>query len=516
MPQPAVPRIGHDSPPVWMRLTLEQRGAAGDWVLALPTTGLHDLQFHGPFGPDGRALADPVFTGLDHPFATRTLSHERFVFRVHLPAPGTYTAWLRVATRIPQSLALSAWDPAEYLVSRQDKRLFDGVSYGILATLLVVGLALSFALRDRTFGWYVVSCASALLTVTSFNGHAAHYLFPDWPTLVERSYVLGPTLWLIAGAGFARGFLELRSRAPGLHRASTWVLVAALATGVVGLAGPLSLAQRGVEVVAVAGVLYFVVASVVVARRGYLLALWYLAGQSLLFLAVLWIVLANWGVLRSPFMIANGLQLGILLELIVFGFAMSLRLRVIERQKRDLQLHAHHLAIAAQTDPLTGLLNRAGLEERSRALLQPPGRHGLMMIDLDHFKPVNDVHGHRAGDEVLVEIARRLAAAVRGPDTVARVGGDEFVVLVAGGADPAVLQGLARRLQAAIREPVPFTGGTARVDCSIGITAYPQGGDDLDALLLRADRAMYRAKDAGRACFVCDSGDPGTVGGTVG
>ena len=494
-----VVRTRYDDRPLWLRIRLVQTGQHGDWVLALPTTGIEDLRFFGPYDASGQSLAQPVRTGLDYPYASRALGSERYVFRVSLPRAGDYTAYLRVVAQTPQVVELTAWDPADYLASRQDKRLFDGLAYGILFTLLVYNLVLALVLRDRTYALYVANCTFALLTTASFNGHAARYLFPDWPAAIGHSYLLAPSLWLLCGVLFGRNFLELRGRSLTLERIA-WVLAGcSLFALAMGLVSQISLAQRVNEAVSAAGVAFFIVASTIIGARGYRPAWWYLGGQVTLFFSVLIIVMGNWGLFASPFIAANGLQMGVLVEMIVFSVALSSRIRLIQAQKLDLQRKAGRFQHAAQTDPLTGLANRAGLEERAGQLFAGPGPHGLMMLDLDQFKPVNDAFGHQVGDQVLVVVARRLLAAVRDQDTVARVGGDEFVVLVDGVSDRALLLAQANRIQAVIREPVSFPQGAARLEVSLGVAIYPQDGDTLQALVARADQAMYQSKYARRA-----------------
>lgn len=494
-------RTGVDHRPYWLKIDLVQSEGPGDWVLALPTTGIQDLQFHGPYDAGGQLLAPPVHTGLTQAFATRTLGSERYVFRVRLPQAGTYTAYLRLVSQTSQQYQLSAWDPATYLASRQDKRLFDGVSYGVLLALLVYNLVLALVFRDRSYRYYVLSCGFALLTVASYNGHAARYLFPDWPLAIEVSYVAAPSLWILFSVLFGRSFLELPRRAPWMSRL-VWVpMVLSLLSLVSGLGHQVARAQGLIEITSVGAAVLMVLAAVRVFVGGYRPALWYLGGQSTLFMATLAVVLVNWGLVNSPFLLANGLQVGIVMELLVFSLALSRRIRLIQAEQLALQQQAGWLAKAAQTDALTGLANRVGLQDRAAQLLAESNLQGVMLLDLDGFKAVNDRRGHGAGDAVLVEVAQRIKGALRGGDTAARLGGDEFVVLVAGAADKLDrrrLGELATRLQSVIRAEVPLPEGAVKVGSSLGIARFPADGQTLTDLLASADQAMYEAKQAGR------------------
>jgi diguanylate cyclase (GGDEF)-like protein len=496
-------RALYDSRPYWIRVVMLQEGDRGDWVLALSTTGLHEVEFHGPFDVAGAALGDPVRTGLSEPWATRPLQSERFAFRVRLNAPGEYTAYLRVVSKTSQPLTITAFDLPDHMAARQDKRLFDGVTYGILLTLLVYNLALAASFRDRTYADYVLASAAALMTLVSFNGHGARYLFPHWPAAIEASYVVFPSLWILFGALFARSFLNLPQRAPLFAKLNLLAMAGSVVALVYGLRGDITTAQRINEVLSLAGMLTVFIAGLLVLARGYRPAAWYIAGQVMLFISVLMVVLVNWGKIDSPFMLASGLQMGVAAELVVFGIALSSRIRLLQREQARLETRAASLALEARTDPLTGLANRTGLALSAHQVLEQASAHALLLLDLDRFKPVNDQHGHAAGDAVLVEVARRLTQAVREGDTVARLGGDEFVILYGDAPNRAALEERAARLQTALRQPISIGANqTVSIDSSIGVAMAPQDGRTLEQLLLAADTAMYGAKDAGRGRFL--------------
>ena len=152
----------------------------------------------------------------------------------------------------------------------------------------------------------------------------------------------------------------------------------------------------------------------------------------------------------------------------------------------------------ALSDPLTGLPNRALLDDRIEQAFRRSRRSGepftLIVIDLDGFKDVNDVRGHRAGDTVLKTLARRFEAIIRETDTVARVGGDEFVVLSMGTGSDDRAGPLVGRLRHALRRPFRIDNATVEIDGSIGWSVYPDDGATADELLARADGQMYATK----------------------
>ena len=162
------------------------------------------------------------------------------------------------------------------------------------------------------------------------------------------------------------------------------------------------------------------------------------------------------------------------------------------------------LAFLANHDSLTNLPNRSLFDDRLRQALARADRgdgFALCFIDLDRFKLINDSLGHAAGDAVLVEVARRLGAICRGGDTLARLAGDEFVMLLEGMGDAGAATGVARRILAALASPVQAGGRDIDVAASLGLALYPDDGNDMASLLSNADAAMYAAKAAGRNTF---------------
>jgi diguanylate cyclase (GGDEF)-like protein/PAS domain S-box-containing protein len=159
-------------------------------------------------------------------------------------------------------------------------------------------------------------------------------------------------------------------------------------------------------------------------------------------------------------------------------------------------------------DSLTGLPNRPYFEERFAETLARCRRSGeplaLMIVDLDNFKPVNDTLGHEVGDQLLVAFTRQLKSAMRESDLLARIGGDEFTVVVEGAKERGDVAVIAEKLLAALRDPLDIAGHAIVVSASIGI-ALCRASDDPQALMKRADQALYEAKRAGRARYHIDA-----------
>ncbi|MGY8529246.1 diguanylate cyclase [Paracidovorax citrulli] len=186
----------------------------------------------------------------------------------------------------------------------------------------------------------------------------------------------------------------------------------------------------------------------------------------------------------------------------------------------QIKAHEQELQHIALYDSLTGLPNRRLLADRLvQGIAQAQRRRQLLAVcylDLDGFKRVNDQHGHAAGDQLLVEVGRRIQAQLRAEDTLARLGGDEMVVLINGLQAPEDCTPLIDRILHAVRQPVPLPKGQGFVSASMGLSFYPTDGDTPDLLLRQADHAMYEAKQDGKNhCrhFGSDTADAPGVGG---
>lgn len=160
----------------------------------------------------------------------------------------------------------------------------------------------------------------------------------------------------------------------------------------------------------------------------------------------------------------------------------------------------------ANFDALTGLPNRRMFFDRLSEEIKRAARakqvFALMFIDLDEFKEVNDDLGHRAGDELLIRVSKRLSQCIRESDTLARLGGDEFTIILSSLGDQAYVEGIANNILDVLSDSFKLGAKQATISASIGIATYPAHGKDGDSLISHADTAMYKAKSKGKNCWV--------------
>jgi len=225
--------------------------------------------------------------------------------------------------------------------------------------------------------------------------------------------------------------------------------------------------------------------------------------------ACVWFIGAGLGVFDWAslyFMRRNLMNLVMLTACLGVGAAIAtVRKSILLRKAIAARMAAEALAErTARHDSLTGLPNRRLFRETLEAALaqgKPGDAFAVLLLDLDRFKPVNDVHGHAAGNAVLCAVADRLRGLIPPGGVAARLGGDEFVALVYHHEDRDALVGLAQQIIAAVREPIPWNHGQVEVDSTIGVALATPADHDPDALLHAADVAMYQGKREGRGTF---------------
>jgi diguanylate cyclase (GGDEF)-like protein len=498
------------------------------------------------FGPDGAYLA----TGDRLPFARRPLPHRNFVFPVHLGEAGTGTVWLRVVSEGTLTVPLRLWQAGAFWPDSQASYAVLSVYFGMLLALALYNLLLWFSLRDHNYLTYVLFAASMAVGQLSLNGLGNQFLWPDWPTWGNLAFTVGFAAAGLFGALFTRGFLETRRNLPRLDGAVTGLAALFAVCIVVALAAPYRLAAILTSLTGVTFAVVAVLAGLRCWRAGRPGASTFLLAWTVLLLGVAVVGLRNLNVLPTTFLSFYAMQMGSALEMLLLSFALADRINGLRRAKDAAQSEAlatkqqmvgalqrseaslerrvaertaeleeanarlreneRQLQALAHTDTLTGLANRllfdARLEQSMQQARRSQGQTALLLVDLDHFKAINDGYGHAIGDEVLRSAAERFRAAVREVDTVARLGGDEFAIVLAAIGSVADADRMADKIVAGLREPMRVLGMPLEVTGSVGVAVFSGGELSPAELVRRADRAMYAAKEAGRGCFRVHSG----------
>ena len=542
--------VGQNPNPWWIKLELQRSADAPKlWWLEIGAVTPLDLQLYSPDGRGGWTLRQSgervaFATGRDHDYR-----------RVLLQLPdlgGTpQTFYLRSYDPAGNSFPLKVWqlDELDHLASQENLGL--GLIYGIIAALLLYNLFIFFTLRDNAYFWYVLTTAGALLMIVSMSGHGFQYLWPDAPVPFWLDRITLPSLWGFCACRFTQTLLQTRLHVRWAHHllslaCACYVIAVTLeAFGLRGTSAWLIALLSLTSIPAALG------SAMIRWRQGYFPALLYLFGYGLILASISLALLRSTGLVQPATWNAYVFPLAVAAESILFSFALAYRIQTLKQEKAEALLQAdrektarlaqmqasadelqeavrlrtaelaqanqqlcereQRLQHAAFHDPLTELPNRRYLIERAEVALADAQRRGesvaLMLVDLDHFKPINDRYGHDAGDLMLRTIGHRLREHVRTNDMVARLGGDEFAVLVCGADAQQHAQEIANRLLGELSRPVLYGANRLVVTISIGAALYPQHAVQFAGLYKSADEAMYRAKQRGRSGFVLQGSD---------
>jgi len=361
--------------------------------------------------------------------------------------------------------------------------------HGVLGGLMVCGLVFLLVFGTLVHAWYVLACGFAL---TAFAG--LDNLSPDDPLAHWAAVAL--VLWAACRLQFARQLLRMRHFAPRLDKVAL-LLIAALAATALYAAFDTRLAWtlRTLQALVVASTVVLAVGALLAWRRMPWPVGFFCAGAVLLLAGLSVTHLPAWSERPPAIGPVNFAELGAIAELALLAAAVGARMRLVLHTEKALEARTKELMGAMGTDALTGATSRAGFESRGEEWVRDGRPFSLMLVDLNGFKRVNERHGRTGGDAVLAAIALRLRQQVRADDMVARLGDDEFAILLAGNPARQKLAEMAIRIETAGATPVAYEGRLlAGGELSMGIACHPADGHTLAGLLESADRALHHCK----------------------
>jgi len=490
--------FGIGSAPVWIRLAVDNPNAAAELQrLSIETAWLDQVDIY--FRHDGQTVTT-YHVGDRQRFEQRPIASRHFVFD-HAFAPGISEIYLRVHTHDPMVVPIYLTSPERARVLQQKEDYSYGFLYGFIFALLAYNLMLFAGLHATRYLLYSLYLGAFLLMNISYTGHGFALLWPNHTTWAQWSNPILMVLYGILGLLFALRFLDTQRHFPRLHRA---VLAYAGAGAVLVLLAVLLGSQRSALLIAFTFVFLFagiMLALGIVSVRakvqasGYFLlaAMAAMGGVALTALSV-------WGFIPFSQWTFRAVDIGMLLDATLLALALTYQFRLGQSERQRAEL-------LARLDPLTGLNNRRAFYDITAPLWNAALRHdhklSVILLDIDHFKRLNDTHGHAFGDKVLHTIARTLEKCIRSQDVAARWGGEEFILLLPQtDVDEAAV--IAERLRNTI------AGTTTRLDdtdttltVSLGVAQLTTQHHSLDDLISTADHYLYESKDKGRNCVSC-------------
>ena len=484
--------FGIDSPPVWLQLALDNPADQPVAVMVVSgTTWIDHLQL-------SLVQADKLLgqwqMGDTLPGAKQLIPGIGFATRLLIP-PGRSELYLRAASPDPLVLPIEVLDVDVFDARQHEYRFVYGLIYGFLLSMIVYNSMLYIGLRDRSYLHYSLYLALFGLLNMTYTGHGFAWFWPDNPSFQNHCILLMMVMFGCSGLAFTSSFLSLERYAPKSLRLLQALCILALASQAFSLLFNAQAAETlAAFVFALVASLGMLLLGILALKHRHVAGHYYLAAMFFGMLGTLITTLTVWGLLPFTGWNYGAIKIGIILQAILLALGLSFKVR--QQQKSRLQAER-----MAERDPLTGLHNRRGFNEQAAAIWSTAVRNqrplSLIMLDLDHFKTINDLHGHATGDKALKLTADMLAQNCRGGDVLGRWGGEEFLLLLPEtGISEA--QALAERLRMEIQ-----TLGLAEshmklaLSASFGVIERSSQGQ-LEQLINQADRLLYVAKHSGR------------------
>jgi diguanylate cyclase (GGDEF)-like protein len=488
----AVPDFGIGSRPVWLHLSLENdTREVQPRMLQAGVTWLDRLDVY-VMHADGSRHA--VHTGDELPDAPGLMPGMGYVLPLQLP-PGRSEVLLRVASVDPMALPLELMTPEVYASHRLQFGYFYGFFFGFMIALGAYNLLLYTGTRERSYLYYALALLSVLFCNVAYTGHGAGWLWPQSTGFQRYVILVSMVVYNAFGLLFASRFLMLAQYLPRTQRVVCWSMglslggmLLALLLGSQLLAGLLAFVSMSSFT---AGMFVLGLVSVWRQRPS---ARYFLFATFFGMLGVGLTALSVWGKIPLNMLTFHAAEIGLLVEATLLALALAHWMR----QHREARYLAEQVA---RQDALTQLNNRRAFQEAAQPLVDTATRHdrplSLAVMDIDHFKSINDRYGHKTGDEALVAVANMLKRMSRSSDVVARWGGEEFVLLLPEtGLQQAVNH--AERLRRAVSElRIPAGDGVLSMTASFGIAAR-SAEMSLEELIHEADMQLYQAKQSGR------------------
>lgn len=549
--------VGQSRNPWWIKLTLQRKSdAPSQWWLEVGSVTQLDLRLYLP-GPNAQWQERQSGERVNHR-AGRDHDFRHMLFKLPPLDQAPLTIYLRSYDPAGNSFPLRAWQLDHLTQASAEENLALGVVYGIIAALLLYNLFIFFSLRDSAYFWYVLTTAGALLMILSMSGHGFQYLWPDNPVPFWLDRITLPSIWGFCACRFTQCLMQTRSHVRWAHHLLSFACVCYVIAVALEGSGQRHTAAWIIALLSLTSIPAALGSALIRWRQGYFPALLYLCGYGLILGSISLALLRATGIVQPATWNAYVFPLSVAAESILFSFALAYRIQTLKQEKAEaleqadrektarlaqmqgsadelqnavklrtaelaqanqqLSERERELQHAANHDPLTELPNRRYLVERCELALAQARRSNeataLLLIDLDHFKPINDKYGHDAGDLMLQNIAQRLREHVRAGDAVARLGGDEFAVLICGGDAEQHARDIASRLLEELAKPVTYGAERLTVTISIGVALYPQHASNFTTLYKAADQMLYKVKSRGRSgSAVC--GEDGELSNTA-
>lgn len=517
--------LGFTESAYWFYLRIHnQNSTRNQWVLESLYSIMDQLDVYYRFN-DGREQHQQA--GDSVMFHQRARAHHNINFGLELAAGETVDVFIRAQTTGAIQMPVMLWSEVAFADKVSTEQIVFGLYYGMLFSLGIYNLLLFLVIRDRNYLLYVFYIASYGLFQMSLNGLAFQYLWPDSPDWNNRSIACLMGIGMFFITLFSHSFLALKNNSPVLSKVFIGFMAIYLGIAAATFVLPYQLVIRTGTLASTFGVLCIMTSAVVCLIKRFRPARYFFVSWAVLLLGMLAYTLKTFSLLPANFITEYAIQIGSVLEVLLLSLALADRIKILQdenqrmqaRVNEELEQHVRERTLELEranrkleelstTDGLTGLKNRRHFNEVFALECKRTSRSGdtlsVILIDIDHFKNLNDSYGHLLGDECIKAVADAIAkAAFRQTDTKCRYGGEEFVVLMPSTPPEGALR-VAANIQEAIRALViPHQGKKLAVTASLGVaTVVSEREDAVRDVLAQADQALYQAKASGRNAVV--------------
>lgn len=518
--------------------------------LELANPNLNRVEVH--YRIKGEAQFKTVLLGTDFPYETRLIDQPNFVIPIDFPAGATLDLYIKLqTTSVSMQLNASLWDPVTFGEQNQKDALLQGMYYGVVIIMMLYNFFIFLVTRERSYLFYCGFGIFVGLHVASINGYAFAYLWPHATEWQRISTIVCGNIATVFACLFVRHFLQMNRYYKQYDTTIKYLAVFAFVETLTIPIFSFKLESFVLGVTTAPIYIIFVLAGIKAWQKGDRVAIYFTLPWLIVCLVAITFVLSAFSIISPSFFGNYGVAISTSIELVFLSLALAerinqlrekailaseqlklqeyeakntqekllsverkakeeLELKVIERTKelsRALnQLSDTHarLQLMSTQDSLTGLKNRryfdSVLKEEWKRSYRNRSHLGLLVLDVDYFKNINDSHGHQVGDEVLVAIARIFTQQLHhASDTVARFGGEEFIVLLPQ-CNLLAAVALAERLRLAVHQlEFNAVSGSFRPTISIGVACIqPKQADGYSKFIAAADAALYEAKKSGR------------------
>lgn len=416
-----------------------------------------------------------------------------YIFTLDIPS-GNSTIYIKAQSLDPMTLPLELFTVPQERSYNAQLHFASGLIYGILLALIGFNLVLYLTLKKQYALYYCLYISCFIIVNMSYNGFGFAWVYPDSVFIETYNTLIFMVLHGITGLIFVSNFLSAKKYSPNFY----YVMVVFCISGLVGMIALVIFNNHMLATHLAFSFIFFatllMIFSGIISFHKVEDARYFLIAVLSSMLGLLATTLSVWGVIPYNYYTYNGAVFGVVLEAIILAIIVTIRLKAVEAIRIKTQYLSSY-------DPLTNLFNRRSFLEFGNPLIQK-ANHGtapvcLMMIDIDHFKMINDTYGHYTGDLALSHIAKLLKNNIRESDILARWGGEEIAILLPKtNIDQALV--VSEHLRKIIEKtPLIHDGTTISITASFGVSML-KDGDSLETLFKRADKCLYIAKNQGR------------------